>query len=649
MKPFEVDSYGRLFFPSNFFPDLDFTVFETLDQLEAVIRRDFEAKAPTGTDILTRAESNGYESRSELLRDLTFNLTWVNRYAMTMYEKRPTRWRDVPRHRDDVFLPILTPWIEGERKIAAVEAAYRRLGPTWDAAAEDRVFEILFEVFRNRKHHATELPAIKPTVAEILADPGNQTFHLPSHDPDYHLYSYQEIVDCREAVPELEALHRRALVLHNQYPWDLTQTRLTEVGKIAPDDFVVLFVPKNPEVLAFIRRVKAGSPPPLRTPAPAPSEKPVKPYPPVEVWTSFAVMPRVESLVAVYGEYACSNDDLIRNSAYNWSPMSALEIKQKTGIESRVYTAMDLELIALVAAQGALEKAGRRAEEIGAVLFCSCTSTRLIPSLATWLSGQLGIYQTHASYDVIAACAGMPYGVADAVRLLQEVKRPVLVVCGEKFSDKIGSVRTSRMIFGDGASAMVLAPAPADALPDVEVLQTYASGPVSEVCSIIWPNPEFDNDITVYGPEVRALVERYLGQMLGELKALPSPENGKRSLLEAVDLVVPHQANKNMVTKAAESAGLSPELLYFNIDRVGNVSAASIPLAIVDAVNDGVIDRPVRIFAPGFGAGAVAGYVVMRVDPGRVIKLAPNLKEVQEMRMRPEPPTLEDVRAAFGE
>ena len=184
MDAFVVNREGRLVFPANFWPDLDFGVFETLGQFEAVIRRDFEAKAPTGADILASVESNGYGGRHELLRDLSLNLTWVNRYSMTMYEKRPVRWRDVPRHRDDVFLPVLTPWEEGERKVAAVEAAYRKLPPTWDEEGEDRAFEILINLFRNRRHHATELPAIEATVAEVLADPGNRTLHLPSHDPE---------------------------------------------------------------------------------------------------------------------------------------------------------------------------------------------------------------------------------------------------------------------------------------------------------------------------------------------------------------------------------------------------------------------------------------------------------------------------------
>jgi 3-oxoacyl-[acyl-carrier-protein] synthase III len=70
-----------------------------------------------------------------------------------------------------------------------------------------------------------------------------------------------------------------------------------------------------------------------------------------------------------------------------------------------------------------------------------------------------------------------------------------------------------------------------------------------------------------------------------------------------------------MVTDLAKGAGLSPDQLYFNIERVGNASSASIPLAIHDAVRDKVITKPIRVFAPGFGAGAVAGYAVLRVDP----------------------------------
>ena len=185
-------------------------------------------------------------------------------------------------------------------------------------------------------------------------------------------------------------------------------------------------------------------------------------------------------------------------------------------------------------------------------MFCTCTSTTLIPSVATWLSGQLGIFQTHASFDLVAACAGFPYGLAEATRLLQEVRRPVLVVCAEKFSDKIGSVRTSRMIFGDGAAAVVVAPAGDDEPGDVEVLQTYASGPASEVNSIIWPNPRVrqrHHRLRARGALARRPLPRADDRRAAASCRTPTASDG--TLLDAVDLVVPHQANKTMVTELA--------------------------------------------------------------------------------------------------
>src|SRR5260370_17350319 len=106
MKPFVINRHGRLVFPANFLADLDFSVLETLDQFTAVIGRDFEAKAPTGTDILACVESGAYPSRFELLRDLAQNLYWVNRYATTMFDTRPPRRRDLPNPPDHLLLPI---------------------------------------------------------------------------------------------------------------------------------------------------------------------------------------------------------------------------------------------------------------------------------------------------------------------------------------------------------------------------------------------------------------------------------------------------------------------------------------------------------------------------------------------------------------
>ena len=648
MRSFEINKHGKIVFPANCFPDLDFSTFESLEQLDAVIRRDFDSKAPTGTDILEQIKTGAYQTKFELMRDTALNLFWANRYKITMYDVRPTRWGDVPRSRDDLFVPILTPWEDRETKVTAVQSAYPGLPAQWDAEVEDSIFEILFDVFGHRKNHATRLSAVIPTVADLLSDPGNQTLRLNRYDPDFPMYSYAEIIDCNEDVAELEALRRWSMVLHNQYPWSRSEASLVPVEKLRDDDHVVVFLPRDREVQLFVSRVASG-PAPKKTHTVAPEvHAPIRPYPAIDVRNDLAVLPQIQAIAAVHGELVCTNEDLIRNSAYNWSPMSADEISAKTGIEARRYTADSLEDISLRAARAALAHAQVGPDQVGAVIVCTCTSDRLIPSVATWLSGQLGIQQTHCSFDLVAACAGMSYGLAEATRILQLVRRPVLVVCAEKFSNKIGNVRPSRMIFGDGASAIVLGVAPEGSPPDIEYMQTYASGPTSQVNSILWPNPAFANNITVFGPEVKALAGRYLMQMLDDIRALPDPDGDAESLLASIELIIPHQANKTMVIDLAKAAGLSPDQLYFNIERVGNASSASIPLAIHDAVRDQVITKPTRVFAPGFGAGAVAGYAVLRIDPAVI---APETEEAStgESAMVAESlPSGADMALAFG-
>ncbi|SFW72573.1 3-oxoacyl-[acyl-carrier-protein] synthase III C-terminal domain-containing protein [Amycolatopsis australiensis] len=618
MKPFVINRHGRLVFPTNFRYDLDFSLLDTPAELTAVIGRDFDAKAPTSTELLARIGAGAYSRRPELLRDLAQHLFWVDRYDITMYEKRPTRWRDLPKHRDDVFLPLVTPWPERERKIAAVEAAFHRLPRGGDSTTEDEVFALLFDVFRTKRHSGAGLSAIKPTVAEFVKQPDALTLVCPGYDPDYPVFPAEDIVDVHDEVPELEALTRWAMVLHNQYPWNRAGTELRRPDRIGDDDFVIALHPRDRDVLDFVDRARRSGTPRRRTAAPAAEVvAPVAPYEPIRVRETFAVQPVLAALAVVRGEHVCGNADVVRNASPSWSPMSAEQITAKTGIRERRYTSRDPEELALRAARAALAKAGCVPAEIGAVLVCTSSSSRLVPPMACRLSGELGLLQTHASADLIAACAGLPYGLTEAIRQLQEVRRPVLLVCVEKFSDKIGSVRTSRMIFGDAAAALVIRPA-AGGDGDIDVVQTYASGPQHEVNSIIGPNPRFDGDLTMYGPDVESLVRRYLIQMLGELRAQADPGDPGRTLLDSVELIVPHQANKTMFDNLATEAGLPVENAYFNIETMGNVSSASIPIAIHDAVRDGVLTRPTRVFTPAFGAGAVGGYAVLRIDPAIV-------------------------------
>ena len=334
MQSYEMNKHGKIVFPSNCFPDLDFSTFESLDQLDAVVRRDFDSKAPTGTDILEQIKTGGYQSKFALMRDMALNLFWANRFKITMYDVRPTRWADVPRTRDDVFVPILTPWEDSETKVGAVLSAYPNLPAQWDAEVEDSIFEVLFDVFGHRRNHATKLSAVIPTVADLLSDPGNQTLRLNRYDPDFRRYSYTRSStatrmwpswrhyaagrwSCTTSIPGLAA----------RPPWSLPE-------KLRDDDYVVVFHPRDPEVQHFLSRVASGPAPKTAHPAAPKVAAPVRPYPAIDVRNDLAVQPRILAIAAAHGDQVCTNEDIIRNSAYNWSPMSADDISAKTGIEA---------------------------------------------------------------------------------------------------------------------------------------------------------------------------------------------------------------------------------------------------------------------------------------------------------------------------
>jgi hypothetical protein len=108
-----------------------------------------------------------------------------------------------------------------------------------------------------------------------------------------------------------------------------------------------------------------------------------------------------------------------------------------------------------------------------------------------------------------------------------------------------------------------------------------------------------------------------------------------------------------MVVQLAAQAGIDADHLYFNIEKIGNVSSASIPIALFDAVREGVIDRPLRVFAPGFGAGAVGGYAVLTIDPSIVapeVLLQPAESPAADAAaLATAVTTSDDVRVAFGE
>ena len=211
MKPFVVNRHGRLVFPSNFFPELDFSVFETLEQLDAVITRDFEAKAPTGTDILARVEAGGYRDAVRA----------AARPRAQPVLGQPLRDDDVREAPDAVArraaparrrLPAGPQAVGGRRAQdrRGRRACYARSSRPGTRAPRTRIFRILFDVFRHKQapRHRAARRSSRPW-PRCSPSPANLTFCLAAHDPDYPGYGHDDILDCSEEVPELEALIAR--------------------------------------------------------------------------------------------------------------------------------------------------------------------------------------------------------------------------------------------------------------------------------------------------------------------------------------------------------------------------------------------------------------------------------------------------------
>ena len=133
------------------------------------------------------------------------------------------------------------------------------------------------------------------------------------------------------------------------------------------------------------------------------------------------------------------------------------------------------------------------------------------------------------------------------------------------------------------------------------------------------------------------------------MASFPIPTTPGARCSSGIELIVPHQANKTMILNLASKAGLSADQLYFDVDQMGNVSSASIPIALFDAVRDGAITSRTRVFAPGFGAGAVGGYAVLQVDPA-IMADEVILDVIQETATPPPVAggTSDDMHAAFG-
>ncbi|MCX7674068.1 MAG: ketoacyl-ACP synthase III [Thiobacillaceae bacterium] len=285
-------------------------------------------------------------------------------------------------------------------------------------------------------------------------------------------------------------------------------------------------------------------------------------------------------------------------------------IVERTGIRQRHHVA-EGELtsdLALKAAERALESAGIEAAELDLIIVATTTPDRVFPSTACILQAKLGVANGCPAFDVQAVCSGFVYalGVADSfIRTGQA--RTVLVVGAETLSRITDwTDRSNCILWGDGAGAMVLGAADA---PGIMATHLHADGRYQDLLYVdggVSLRKEGACYMRMSGNAVFKMAVNTLDAIVDETLAA----NGLAK--EAIDWLVPHQANIRIIQATAKKLGLGMDRVVVTIDRHGNTSAASIPLAFDTAVRDGRIQRGELVLMEAFGGGFTWGSVLLR-------------------------------------
>ncbi len=295
-------------------------------------------------------------------------------------------------------------------------------------------------------------------------------------------------------------------------------------------------------------------------------------------------------------------------------------IVERTGIRERriaeeSQAASDL---ALPACRDALAQAGVGAEDIDYIVVATATPDMIFPATACIIADQLGSPKA-AAYDLLAGCTGFMYALAQTYGALAGGLAERALVIGTETLSKITnwSDRSTCIIFGDGAGAAVVERVSDGGFRGFELgadgsggqdLCVPASGSRTPITA-----ETMSQDlqyIKMNGSEVFRFATRIM------VTSAESLLDACDATIDDVDLYVPHQANKRIIDHAAKHLGLPPEKVLVNIDRYGNTSSASIPLALVEGVEDGRIKPGTRVLLSGVGAGLTWGSAYMTWSNG---------------------------------
>lgn len=292
-------------------------------------------------------------------------------------------------------------------------------------------------------------------------------------------------------------------------------------------------------------------------------------------------------------------------------------ITQRTGIRERRFSEEGQKWsdFMVPACRAALEMAQVNPAEIDLLIVGTLSADMVMPSGACTLQAVLGATKA-AAFDIAAACSGFIYGLTIADRFIRlEPHLKILVAGGELISQRVDwADRTTAVIFGDGGGAAVLA-ASQDPYRGILASRMASDGSLWELLHIPGGGtarpPSSDYRRTDYAIHMR-------GNELFK-HAVRSMEDASRQVLaeagfraEEVDLVVPHQANIRIIQVLADRLGVEMDRVFVNIEKYGNTSAGTIPLALDEAVRTGRVKRGDLLLMPVFGGGLTWGATLLR-------------------------------------
>lgn len=254
--------------------------------------------------------------------------------------------------------------------------------------------------------------------------------------------------------------------------------------------------------------------------------------------------------------------------------------------------------LAVDAGRAALERAGLTGTDIGLLVLCTTSPDQEVPASSAAVAAALGI--TGGAMDLNAACAGFTYGVVTAAALVGAGMDRILLIGSETLSRVTNwSDRSNAFLFGDGAGAVVL-----EATPGPGSLLGWDLGVDGTLVPLLYADR--GEGMVMRGQEVFRRAVR-----VTVASAEASMERAKVDRSD-IDLFVPHQANLRIMDAVADRLGLARDRIASVIDRTGNTSSASIPLALVDAIESGRCQEGDLVLLAGFGAGMTWASAVWR-------------------------------------